>query len=141
MNAVDHSTRRPASIWIICGCYLLSGGLSLLSQLLVRSGNAPLNSNQRAFFEQASILLFVNTIVAVLMIIASVLLYRLSKMAVTIFGCIVVATVARDLVQFRSYDMTVVMGRYALLWSFLGFAVVAGVFLYTVQLQKRRILN
>ncbi|MDD2773740.1 MAG: hypothetical protein PHP45_08610 [Elusimicrobiales bacterium] len=133
--------KRPAGVWIITIFYLGSLGLVSLSLLLVFSGVIPLVEARPSYF--ASLTAFdwiITAALACLGFAATISLFLLRRIAVMLFGIElglnVLFTLFGDLtLRAKTFETPGLIG------DALGLVILAAVFLYARNLEKKQILS
>ena len=134
--------RRPRGVWIISGFYLLSVGWTLLSFALTYSGAIRINAAQRAYFANLGILDYLSTIlVSLLTLTATVLLFRLRKMAVLLFGVALALNIAIALLQAFTTNLTQALGGSGLLGMVFAWIILGAVVVYARKLDQSGLLS
>src|SRR5262249_54444333 len=136
------SDRRPKWVWIICIFYLLSVGGTVLSMAVVLSGLLPLDAESQAYFSNLGIIDYLSMIgLGLLNIVAVVLLFRLRKSAVFVFGLSLALNIALVLVHALTTNWLKAAGGSGPLEMLFGWLITVGVIQYARRLKDRGVLT
>lgn len=134
--------RRPRGVWLIVVYYVLSAGWTLLSFALIASGALDLDPAQRAYFASLNRFdWFLTLTIAVLMLTASVLLFRLRREALSFFAAGFAVNLALTAIQVVRTSLVEAVGLAGMLGMLLAFLILAAVILYVRGLARRGVLT
>lgn len=145
MRAVNEPIPRPArplGVYLVFGYYFFSAGLSLLSLGMIRQGKLAMPASQKAYFEGLTSLDFSLTVgLLLLTLTASFLLFLLRRSALWVFVAALVANVAVTALHAFTRNWFASVGVPGLVGAAFGWAILAGMIVYTKKLDRRGLLR
>lgn len=136
------SRKRPVLVWIIALFYILSGGWTIISFILILSGAVQLNEPEQAYFDtQTNLDILLTIIIGAANLIGAILLFLLRRYAYYCFLGAFSLSILLTAYHILFKNWLTVIGGPGLLGSIIAWLITIAIILYTKKLIKNSILQ
>jgi len=137
-----NKVKRPISVWVISIFYTLSFGFSLISVLLTLTGIIPINQAQQNYYASLGVVDYITTIIiTILGLSATITLFMLRRIAVTLFGMMLCIDIVLTVIQIFGTNYLAAIGGPGFVGTIISYIILFFIFIYSKNLAKKHILT